>query len=254
MCQRTSYAKHFLKWLQSLYQKALNMSPDILRSNPNPNPSPNPNPTFALTLKIVCQHSRNTQILTLASTHHEKQREEDDCADVSVLCCVGTRRMWERNTSHSKSGFAITKNPVQILTRTLAKCAALIHENNKDKSNKTENNKLPTHLHTLNLPLSAHLSRKSTSSILTRTTLLLVPRSATSVDLSKLKRKSPGAIIIWVPCSDFTGARYQKIGDERRRSRSLSGIYATVLLHKTLYRHKAVKLSFTLLELPVEVC
>eukprot|EP00116_Pleurobrachia_bachei_P007934 sb/3468196/ len=49
-------------------------------------------------------------------------------------------------------------------------------------------NKLPTHLHTLNLPLSAHLSRKSTSSILTRTTLLLVPRSATSVDLSKLKR------------------------------------------------------------------
>eukprot|EP00116_Pleurobrachia_bachei_P014712 sb/3474974/ len=43
----------------------------------------------------------------------------------------------------------------------------------------TENNKLPTHLHTLNLPLSAHLSRKSTSSILTRTTLLLVPRSVT---------------------------------------------------------------------------
>eukprot|EP00116_Pleurobrachia_bachei_P016936 sb/3477198/ len=39
----------------------------------------------------------------------------------------------------------------------------------------TENNKLPTHLqvHTLNLPLSAHLSRKSTSSILTRTTLLV---------------------------------------------------------------------------------
>eukprot|EP00116_Pleurobrachia_bachei_P012013 sb/3472275/ len=26
MCQRTSYAKHFLKWLQSLYQKSLNIS------------------------------------------------------------------------------------------------------------------------------------------------------------------------------------------------------------------------------------
>eukprot|EP00116_Pleurobrachia_bachei_P016074 sb/3476336/ len=36
------------------------------RPNPNPNPSPSPNPTFTLTLKTVCQHSRNTQILTLA--------------------------------------------------------------------------------------------------------------------------------------------------------------------------------------------
>eukprot|EP00116_Pleurobrachia_bachei_P011629 sb/3471891/ len=138
-------------------------------------------------------------------------------------------------------------------------------------------NKLPTRRNTLNLPLSAHLSRKSTSSILTRTTLLLVPRSATSVDLSRLNRvfsrmkdtfllilvlfiqigdghlqigwgvwvENPyihetglhvrpqattdnvhscfsfgictefprsrsGAIIIWVPRSDFTGARYQK--------------------------------------------
>eukprot|EP00116_Pleurobrachia_bachei_P014241 sb/3474503/ len=38
------------------------------------------------------------------------------------------------------------------------------------------------------------------------------------------------------------------------RSRSLSGIYATVLLHKTLYEHKAVKLLVTVFELPVEVC
>eukprot|EP00116_Pleurobrachia_bachei_P003883 sb/3464145/ len=38
----------------------------------------------------------------------------------------------------------------------------------------TDTNKLPPHLHTLILPLSAHLSRRSTSSILTRTTLLLV--------------------------------------------------------------------------------